>query len=208
VANLNERMPAILAGKDGCDAGVSEVLFSFLENAKISADYIKSILQRGAGFFPGEAERTSISTIMRKAIRITREATQIPTDIEVHVAGVPDISFYPANLLIALMQLLQNAVEVAGPTGHVRLRTEYQVETTEVRIYVSNSGEAIPPQIRDHVFDAGVSTKGDSHGIGLYVARRSLEAVGAHIELVGSDTVETCFLISLHPLEIYPGGED
>lgn len=205
ISNLNERLPDLLKESKATPDGSSEVLLSFLENASLSLDYIKKILQRGAGFFPGEAEKFSIEPIIRKAIRITREATKSPIEVSVSL-GVPEVKYYWLNLLIPIIQVLENAFEaldVSDNNGKIDILCRYNNAGDGVEILISNNGEPIPSNIQSNIFEPTFSTKGEQRGAGLAIAKRCLETVNGKIELVQSDDEKTIFRILFTPLETY-----
>ena len=46
---------------------------------------------------------------------------------------------------------------------------------------VENTGEPIPQDILEHIFLPGFTTKGEGHGMGLHIVRRTLRARGGDI---------------------------
>jgi signal transduction histidine kinase len=93
----------------------------------------------------------------------------------------------PEQIVLAVQQVCQNAVDAMGDRGVVRLTTEnihlsgplsheVRVEPGDyVRVTVSDSGRGIPDEIRDRIYDPNVSTKKSSGrrgaGLGLAIVR-------------------------------------
>ena len=57
---------------------------------------------------------------------------------------------------------------------------------------ISNNGAPIPEELRERLFEPGVSTKGEGHGLGLSIVRTTLAEYGGTISLeTGPETVFT-----------------
>jgi two-component system sensor histidine kinase KdpD len=85
-----------------------------------------------------------------------------------------------ARLLgIVLSNLLSNAAKYSPAGTRVTLSCEQSGNTTVIR--VSDEGPGIPESLRPRLFDAGArgSDDGRGNGLGLYVARRLCDAMGA-----------------------------
>ena len=87
--------------------------------------------------------------------------------------------------------LIQNALRkrVGQPDVAVRVELESQPHPC---LTVCDSGEAVPPEVRDKLFHAPVSNY-DGLGIGLYQASKQAASVGYRLELAGNRDGEVCF---------------
>lgn len=90
----------------------------------------------------------------------------------------PEASSLHTDALVVLGNLIDNAVDAAGPEG--RIRVLLQVDGTLLRLRVDDDGPGIPANLHHQVFKAGFSTKvlGDrehSRGIGLALVRRVVD---------------------------------
>jgi signal transduction histidine kinase len=196
ISNLNEHLPDMLQGQQEMDDKTSSLLLSFLENATISLDHIKDILRRGAGFFPGEAERISVPVFVHKAIRMAKEVTKSKTEVAISLDGVPEIKYYSLNLLISLIQILVNAFEATESSGSIQVTGRYEKTTGVVQVDISNTGSPIPVDDQPKLFQESFSTKESGRGSGLLIARHCLQIVGGDIKLVESTDSVTTFRIS------------
>lgn len=85
-----------------------------------------------------------------------------------------------ADLLVqALLNLLKNAVE-ASPSTPVRVEGRRNRKRVDIRI--RDKGPGIPPEAVARVFEPFYTTKEKGMGIGLYLAKRIIEAHGGTIE--------------------------
>ena len=93
-----------------------------------------------------------------------------------------------------LSNLIDNAADAmeAVPEGKKRLSITLGENVKQYTFRVENTGEMIPESIREHLFIPGFTTKGDGHGMGLHIVRRTLRDRGGDIE-VRSDEKTTVF---------------
>lgn len=93
-----------------------------------------------------------------------------------------------------LSNLIDNAVDAmeSVPEGKRRLSITLGENVKQYTFRVENTGEMIPENIREHLFIPGFTTKGDGHGMGLHIVRRTLRDRGGEIE-VRSDENTTVF---------------
>jgi signal transduction histidine kinase len=111
------------------------------------------------------------------------------TQIEVerdYDPGLPKITVRGAELNQVWTNLLDNAIDALGESGHITITTRADGDCAEVDI--ADDGPGIPTEMRDRVFDPFFTTKevGRGTGLGLDTARRIL--VDRHH---GSLTVES-----------------
>ena len=92
------------------------------------------------------------------------------------------------GLLSQLLEnLFRNAVEHGGPEVTVRVGRFDDGKTGAARgIYVEDDGPGLPGDLGDRVFEAGVTTGGDSVGLGLSIVREVVDVHGWSIAAVAS----------------------
>jgi signal transduction histidine kinase len=82
----------------------------------------------------------------------------------------------------AVLSILDNAVE-ASPTGEtVRIEIDRPATGGMVELRIGDRGPGIPPEIMHRVASAYFSTKPGGTGIGLHLAKRTLQAHGGSLE--------------------------
>ncbi|MBE5811278.1 MAG: GHKL domain-containing protein [Clostridiales bacterium] len=93
-----------------------------------------------------------------------------------------------------LSNLIDNAIDAMErvPQGQRRLLIALGENVRQYTFLVENTGEKIPETIREHIFIPGFTTKGDGHGMGLHIVRRTLHERGGDIQ-VESDDKHTVF---------------
>ena len=93
-----------------------------------------------------------------------------------------------------LSNLIDNAADAMEglPDGEKRLNIALGENVKQYTFRVENTGDMIPEDIRERIFIPGFTTKGDGHGMGLHIVRRTLRDRGGDIT-VQSDTKQTVF---------------
>lgn len=84
----------------------------------------------------------------------------------------PAIPFIPAladQIRQVVLNLLMNASEAMQNGGRIKVCTEYQKDTGEVVMIMSDNGPGIPPKILPTIFEAFVTDKQSGTGLGLTI---------------------------------------
>jgi PAS domain S-box-containing protein len=101
-----------------------------------------------------------------------------------------------ADLLRAtLLNLLLNASQAMGGRGTVRV--DIESGPTDCTVVIADTGPGIPADIRDKVFEPFFTTKARGGGLGLAIARRTVELHGGTIALECPDAGGTRITIRL-----------
>jgi len=111
-----------------------------------------------------------------QALETERIYVDVPSDL-------PPVHADPDHLQTIFLNLLDNAQKFSRPETPVRVAAHRQGE--EVVISVSDQGIGIAPEDLPHIFDrfyrVGLVHKAEGTGLGLYIAKRLIEADGGHI---------------------------
>ena len=102
--------------------------------------------------------------------------------IEMDVTGaIPPVDHDPNQINQVLLNLLLNAIQSMDQPGAVRVSLE--TEGDDVLIAVADEGKGIAPENLSHIFRPFFTTKGHGTGLGLSLARRTVEAHGGQIDV-------------------------
>lgn len=108
----------------------------------------------------------------------------------------------------AIHNILTNAMEAAPEAGHIEIRLGGFVlpgGRPAIRVEIQDNGPGVEEAIKAEIFDPYMSTKDARHssggtGLGLYIARRNVQAHGGMIEVENADPGGALFRVTL-PVE-------
>jgi signal transduction histidine kinase len=126
--------------------------------------------------------------------RLARKGVDLLVDIP---AGLPPVMGNEVLLIWALENVVKNALDaMAGRGGKITIYAR-EVGGKWVSLRIRDTGPGVDPEIRDRIFEPGVTTKSGGWGVGLALSRRIVEGVhGGRIELLET-TGGTTFQIRL-----------
>jgi signal transduction histidine kinase len=126
--------------------------------------------------------------------RLARKGIDLLVDIP---QGLPRVKGNEVLLIWALENVVKNALDaLAGRGGKITIYAR-AIGGRWVSLRIRDTGPGVDPEIRDKIFEPGVTTKSGGWGVGLALSRRIVEGVhDGRIELL--ETVEgTTFQIKL-----------
>jgi len=93
-----------------------------------------------------------------------------------------------------LSNLIDNAIDAmeALPPRSRSLTISLTENLRQYCFAVANTGAPIPEDMQESIFQPGITTKGDGHGMGLHIVRKTLRSRGGDITLT-SDEKKTAF---------------
>ncbi|MBC2604053.1 ATP-binding protein [Puniceicoccus vermicola] len=99
--------------------------------------------------------------------------------------------------------LLTNSVHAMEKGGKISIHLEQELPARReddpkiLRVRVIDTGEGIPEELQDKIFEDGFSTREGGTGLGLASARDWLEQIGGEILLEDDSSGRTCFVVRL-----------
>jgi signal transduction histidine kinase len=135
---------------------------------------------------PGDFDdvRTLVEPQLRKKQVRLQWQVQVPGELDLPAASVRQV----------LINLMLNAVQAVPVEGAIRVHVEH--EGAELRVRVANTGEALPPHVREHLFEPFVSGREGGHGLGLWVSWLTVSQLGGQIAAC-NEPGWVCFRFSL-----------
>ena len=99
--------------------------------------------------------------------------------------------------------LLENAIEELNAHNYPLKEIElgFYCDPEGTLITCEDTGGGISPQVKAHIFEQGISTKGSGRGTGLPVVKDLVERYGGEISIDTEEGEGTCFTISFLPQE-------
>lgn len=201
-----EAMAANFAHRMGNLAGASRVavqeLRPFLSNHnKVAAQHLATIMQRAdvllelsgrlARPFKETGHMFKVEPINLCEI-VTTEVLQVCNDEALdidyerrHLRQMPAALSVGFQLRQVLHDLLTNAAQaVRGVEDpQITINARYNKVASKIELEITDNGSGIPPDIRERLFNPGVTTKKDSLGIGLWWSRTFMQATGGNLTL-------------------------
>ncbi|MCL9813531.1 ATP-binding protein [Natranaeroarchaeum aerophilus] len=109
----------------------------------------------------------------------------------------PTITADPDRLQQLLENLFRNAIEHGGTDVTIRVGAL----ADDTGVYIEDDGPGVPEEIRDEVFESGVTTNRDGTGFGLAIVSKIATAHGWTIDCTESESGGARFEITVEPTE-------
>ncbi|MCB0270382.1 MAG: ATP-binding protein, partial [Calditrichaeota bacterium] len=126
-----------------------------------------------------------VHTIIREITGHFSAMSYLPVDLQFAPENIA-VKGNAQRLKVALENIISNALEASGVEKTVRIRSEFHPRDASLRIDVIDSGEGIPVEQIDKIFDIFYSTRGKSRGLGLAITREIIKRHGGHIDVQSS----------------------
>ena len=144
---------------------------------------------------------TDLATAVADVIATASNATD---RFELTSQPCPPVAVDRDRIRQVLLNLVRNALQ-ASPLGRP-IRIHCEPDGGEwVRLEITNSGEPVPAEILDRIFEPFVTTKSAGTGLGLAIVRRIVDAHGGKIEIASDASSGTRVTLRL-PVAIAAAG--
>ncbi len=142
----------------------------------------------------GRIERLDVVEEMESSIRrVFPSGHAFGTRIEREVnPPIPALFFSRRSLAEILDNLLQNARDVLGGCGTIRVGVKGTAELG-VMVTVADDGPGIPRENHERIFEAYFTTRAGGTGLGLAIVKQNLELFGGRVEVESEVGRGTCF---------------
>ena len=173
---------ACLRWLDGNTPNLEEARASamrIVENGRRAAEIIsrvrvlfeKGVLKR---------ELVDVNEVIREMIDLMRgEATRYSISVRVELAAdLPKVMGDRVQLQQVVMNLIVNSIDAMKDvhgTRELALKSQ-RAENEQISVRVSDTGVGLPPQQKDHIFNAFFTTKVHGTGMGLSISRSIVES--------------------------------
>ena len=130
---------------------------------------------------------------------VEREAAQAGVEVvREPAAGDPPLVLMDTDQMTQVfLNILINAIDATPAGGKVFVR--YATDDRDrLRIIVEDTGEGIPRENQDKIFDPFFSTKKQGTGLGLAIVKSIIEGHGGEIEVEAEPGKGTRFIITLN----------
>ena len=144
---------------------------------------------------------TAVSKVMRTANAPINALLQVKTAacekagirVELNIRSAwKDLPMPGWEMCKVLSNLIDNAMDAVAGTPDPHLCITLTEDLHTLRFRIANNGPLIPEELRASIFEPGITTKSDGHGMGLYIVRSTLREWKGDI-ILSEEQGETVF---------------
>lgn len=164
---------------------------------------IKNIVQNLLDFSrPKETDFNiaDINIVIRNALKLVQNMLHI-SGIETKLnlqKEIPPVFIDENKIQEVLVNLVTNAIQAMSPGNTLFIGTDIGENSDHIIIEIKDSGNGIPPELLDHIFDPFFSTKGtQGTGLGLFVSYGIIKNHKGKIDVKSEVGVGTTTVIEL-----------
>jgi signal transduction histidine kinase len=151
-----------------------------------------------------QARPIDLSQVAEEVVTLVApDARRKNIDIQTDFSGEAWINGDSDSLKQAILNVIVNAVEALKDGGRIIVRTERMAG--ECQVSISDSGQGIPPELQDKIFNLYFTTKEDGSGIGLAMSFRVVQLHSGTIDFVTKLGEGTTFRLRFPELVNYRG---
>jgi signal transduction histidine kinase len=162
------------------------------------------------GEYPLPREEVCLEEITQQTISVLLQQAK-EKEMSIHferIGNIPKMRLNPTALKLSLSNLIENAVKYSPEKSGIRVSLKSQGEK-EIIVEVKDSGPGIPEKDTEKIFNKfyrgeNVKNKMKGTGIGLYIAKTLIEAMGGIIRVESKNGNGSCFRVVLKDLHNIP----
>ena len=129
-----------------------------------------------------ELETTSLKSVVEDLERyLQSRLPRFGPGVQLSVEIPPDLPPVKGNEVLltwALENVVKNALDaLAGRGGRITIRARLSFESEWIELSIEDDGPGVQLEVRDRIFEPGVTTKSGGWGVGLALSRRIVEGV-------------------------------
>jgi len=148
---------------------------------------------------PVERSRVDINEVLREILVLTRQQT-VKSGIRAEFlpGDLPKLPGDREQLKQAFLNLILNALQAMDTGGLLTIATA-RIDD-EARVRFTDTGQGIPPESREKIFNPFFTTRREGTGLGLAITHRIIQGHGGRIEVESRIGEGTTFTVAL-PVE-------
>jgi signal transduction histidine kinase len=190
-----------------CHQGDPESLAVAQRQLQLTEEQLQRFLSAGQPPVPSP-DRTELPALVAEVARLVAPMCQhrrVVWQVQLGATTLPEVRVDRLQVHEALLNLVLNAIEAAGPDGWVRVESA-PADNGQLVLRVLDSGPGPPPELRSRLFEPFVTGKPEGIGLGLAATKQIAEAHGGTLRFV--EGRPTCFELALPVAEGHPAATD
>lgn len=173
-----------------------QVVYSLLEmgESNEAADYLETIYNQLKSVSKVLRTRVTAFNALLQVKNAACEEKGIALEMDIH-STLDGLTVPAWELCCIIGNLMDNAMDAVGGMRDGRIWLNVREDLHNFYFTVRNNGAPVPEELRQSIFEPGVSTKGEGRGMGLSIVRQTLAEFGGTIAL--EDGGETAFTVTV-----------
>ncbi len=188
VAHAIRNPLAVLIGSVERELGARDGECENLERILQLAGRIEGLVQRTLGLFAGdelELDPVAPEALLGEAAAAVADrasAGRVTVSLDTG-ARLEPIAADASLLTVAVVSIVENAVESAAPGGNVWLEARSSVGGKGCEFRIADDGSGVAPELRERIFEPFFTRRPSGAGLGLALARGVVEAHGGRVRV-------------------------
>jgi hypothetical protein len=145
-------------------------------------------------------ERLNLFNYINQTIAVLyKEISAKNAIVENHVPSNVDINFNPAYLESILLNFLTNAIKYSSPDRQPLIQFKINVNQSKIELLIVDNGIGIDlHKYHDRIFGMYKTFHGnkDARGIGLFISKNQIDAMGGKVEVFSEPNIGSTFKIT------------
>ena len=111
--------------------------------------------------------------------------------------NLPEIQADPQQIEQVILNLVINSIQAMPNGGEVTVRTKFYAEKERVTVSIKDTGEGIPKEMHEKIFQPFFTTKVKGTGLGLTLCQETIIRHNGRIKFESAVEIGTIFIIEL-----------
>lgn len=158
----------------------------------------RRLMKAGSGHLPGEIKQTDAVLVVKETVEFARVHKRIkPCRLSCDMPEEVNVHLNAALFQRALMNMILNAAESSAEPVDILVRLIPENGENRFTLEVHDSGNGIPEEYREKIFDPFFTSKTGGNGLGLLSLKICTEQHDGQISLMDSHLGGTCVRMTL-----------
>jgi len=117
-----------------------------------------------------------VTGLIEHAVRLVEaDAKSHALEINVNIAGIPEVELDANQMTQALLNLLLNSLQAVNPGGYIEVGAELEARNSGLQLWVEDDGPGIAKNQIEKIFEPFFTTRETGTGLGLSIVHKIVE---------------------------------